>query len=68
MRMTRPLVIQSYLTAVAFGGFVYAAFGPSLDLASSLLVMGLLLAPALVVYRMWPDTPSDTAMDVMRRG
>ena len=68
MRMTRPLVIQIYLTAVVLGGFVYAAFGPSLGLASSLLVIGLLIAPALVVYRVWPDTPGDTAMDVMRRG
>lgn len=65
--MTRTRAIQMYGMAIAVGAVAYALLGPSLGVGSSLFVLALLLAPALVVYQFWPDTPGDTAMEIMRR-
>ncbi|MGE3509467.1 MAG: hypothetical protein AB7N65_11345 [Vicinamibacterales bacterium] len=65
--MTRIRAIQMYGVAIAVGAVAYALLGPSLGVGSSLFILGLLLAPAAVVFRFWPDAPGDTAMEIMRR-
>lgn len=67
LQMTRTRAFQTYLSAVALGGVTFALLGPDLHVGSSLLAAGLLLAPAVIAYQLWPDTPGDTAMEILHR-
>ncbi|MGE3508763.1 MAG: hypothetical protein AB7N65_07755 [Vicinamibacterales bacterium] len=67
MQPTRSRTLQIYLATVGLVAIAYAQLGPTLGTGSALLTVGLLLVPAVIVYWIWPDTPGDTAMDIMRR-
>ena len=67
MQVTRTRAIQVYLTAVAVVAVAGVLIGPTMAIGTALLALALLLAPAMVAYRVWPDSPVETAMDVMRR-
>lgn len=66
-RLSRARAIQLYLLVVGLGVIAYLAIGPAIATSTALLVVALALTPSLVLYRVWPDVATDSAMDIMRR-
>lgn len=66
LSITRTRALQAYLTTITLAVIAFA-FSGTLSVSSAVLAAGLLFAPAIIAFRMWPDASPETAMDVMRR-
>ena len=62
---TRRLVIAAWATVVAVYAGVLATLGVSLTGATGALLAAAVVIPALVLPRLWRDTPPQTAAQVL---
>jgi hypothetical protein len=64
--MTRSKLLTIWFTAVGVAIVAAIAFGVSITLGTGLLLCGLCLVPAVIVYLLWPGARTLTAGDVLR--
>jgi hypothetical protein len=64
--MTRSKVILLWFAAVTLVVVGWIALGAAVTVATGVMLLGLSLVPAAIVYALWPGEPSATAADVFR--
>ena len=66
IRVKVSKVLMIWFTAVALASVAAIALGVSITLGTGLLLGGLCLVPAVIVYMLWPRATTLTAGDVLR--
>jgi hypothetical protein len=64
--LTRSKVLKIWFTAVGLAIVASIAMGVSVTIGTGVLLFGLALVPAVIVWMLWPGARTLTAGDVLR--
>jgi hypothetical protein len=65
-RLTRAKLLQIWFVAVGVAIVAAIALGVNVTISTGVLLFGLALVPAVIVWMLWPGARSLTAGDVLR--